>query len=131
MPARIPAALTAVLALCLPLAACGRSDERDVRDTLEAFADATARKDYQRLCDELFSTRLVEEVRQTVPCEVALQNSSLDDARNPKLTIRSIKVDGSRATAEVATSAANQRPSQDTVQLVKEDGEWRIQALAS
>jgi hypothetical protein len=131
VPARIPIALVAVLALAAPLTACGGSDEDDVRETLEAFAQATARKDYQRLCDELFSSKLVEEVRQTVPCEVALQNSSLDDARNPKLTVRSVKVDGDRATAEVATTAANQRPSQDTVQLVRENGEWRIQALAS
>ena len=129
MPARTLSLFALMLALALP--ACGRSEERDVRDTLDAFAEATARKDYQRLCDELFSAKLVEEVRQTVPCEIALQNSSLDDARDPKLTVRSVKVDGERATAEVATSAANQRPSRDTVQLVKEDGEWRIQALAS
>jgi hypothetical protein len=129
--ARTAATLVAALALAAPLSACGRSEERDVRDTLDAFAEATAKKDYQRLCDELFSSRLVEEVRQTVPCEVALRNSSLDEARNPKLTVRSVKVDGDSATAEVATSAANQRPSQDTVRLVKEDGEWRIQALAS
>jgi hypothetical protein len=131
VPARTTTAIACALTLVLAAAGCGRSDERDVRDTLDAFAEATARKDYQRLCDELFSARLVEEVRQTVPCEVALRNSSLDDARDPKLTVRSVKVDGERATAQVATSAANQRPSQDTVQLVKESGEWRIQALAS
>jgi hypothetical protein len=131
VPARTLATAVALLTLAAPLSACGRSDERDVRDTLDAFAEATRQKDYQRLCDELFSAKLVAEVRQTVPCEVALQNSSLDDARDPKLTIRSVKVDGDRATAEVSTTAANQRPSTDTVQLVKEEGEWRIQALAS
>jgi Putative lumazine-binding len=129
--ARIPAVLALVLVLVPALAACGRSEEREVRETLEAFAQATARKDYQRLCDDLFAQQLVEEVRRTVPCEVALQNSSLDDARDPKLTIRSIRVDGDQATALVATSAANQRASEDRVRLVKEGESWRIVALAS
>jgi hypothetical protein len=130
MPAR-PLALI-LLACVLSLTACSRdSDEREVRDTLRAFGDATARKDYQRLCDELFSEKLVEEVRQTVPCEVALKNSSLDEARAPKLEVRSVKLDGDTATAVVRTSAANQPPSQDTVRLVRERERWRIAALAS
>ena len=131
MPLRsICAALAAVL-LALPLAACGRSDERDVRETLEAFAQATARKDYQRLCDDLFSEQLVDDVRRTVPCEGALRNSSLGDARDPKLEVRRITVDGDEARADVTTSAANQPRSQDTVRLAREGGEWRIVALAS
>ena len=113
------------------VAACGRSDERAVRDTLDAFAEATARKDYQRLCDDLFSETLVEEVRRTVPCEVALRNSSLDEARNPKLQVRRVRVDGDEASALVATSASNQPASEDTVRLVKEGDDWRILSLAS
>ena len=113
------------------LAGCGRSPERDVRDTLNAFREATAKKDYQRLCDEIFSSKLVEQVRRQVPCELALKNSSLGDAKNPKLEIKNIKVDGSTANAVVTTSAANQRSSEDTVRLVKEGDDWRIQALSS
>src|SRR3712207_150488 len=57
-------ALTALTLVCAAaLGACGRdSGEEEVRATLQTFADATARKDYQRLCDELFSKELVEEV---------------------------------------------------------------------
>jgi hypothetical protein len=120
-----------LLILALLAAACGRSEERDVRDTLEAFVQATAKKDYQRLCDDIFADALVEQVRRTVPCEVALQNSSLNDARDPKLQIRSVKVDGKTATAVVASSAANQKASEDTVRLVKQGEDWRIAALAS
>ena len=132
MPARPPAVLVVLALLAVPLTACGReSDEERVRETLESFADATARKDYQRLCDDLFSEKLVEEVRQTVPCEVALKNSSLEEARNPKLEVRSVKIDGDTATAVVRTTAANQPASQDTVRLVRERKQWRIAALAS
>jgi hypothetical protein len=128
----VRAIAAALLALTLlTTTACGRSPERDVRRTLEDFAQATARKDYQRLCDEIFSTKLVEQVRRQVPCELALRNSSLGDARDPKLTIRSIQVEDDTATAKVATSAANQKPSEDTVKLVKEGDQWRIQALSS
>ena len=131
MPFRALSALAASVMLASALAACGRSDEREVRDTLEAFAQATAKKDYQRLCDDLFAEQLVEEVRRTVPCEVALKNSSLGDARDPKLVIRRITVDGDKASADVTTSAANQPASQDTVSLVREGDDWRIVALAS
>jgi hypothetical protein len=120
-----------VLALALVAAACGRSPERDVRDTLNTFGEAIAEKDYQRLCDDIFSEKLVEQVRQTLPCEVALQRSEIQSLREPKLDIKSIKVDGNSASAVVATSAKGQRPSEDTVRLVKEGEDWRIQALSS
>ena len=120
-----------LIVLVIGISACGRSPERDVRDTLEAFVAATAAKDYQRLCDDIFAAELVEQVRRTVPCEVALRNSSLDDAREPKIQIKSIEVEGDTATAVVASSAANQRPSEDTVRLVRQGEGWRIAALAS
>jgi hypothetical protein len=130
MPTRL-LALLGLLAL-VGVSACGReSDEERVRETLQGFADATARKDYQRLCDDVFSRQLVEEVRRTVPCEVALRNSSLDDARNPRLEVRSVKIDGDAASAVVRSSADNQPASEDTVRLVREDEQWRIAALSS
>jgi hypothetical protein len=130
----MPARLLVVLALLcsLVLSACGReSDESAVRDTLQTFAEATSRKDYQRLCDELFSEKLVEEVNKTLPCEVALRRSDLDAARNPRIEVRRVKIDGDRATAEVRSTAANQPPSDDSVQLVRENEQWRIAALSS
>jgi hypothetical protein len=128
----VRAVTIAVLSAALLAGGCGgESDESEVRETLDAFAAATARKDYQRLCDELFSSALVEQVRREVPCELALRNSSLGDAREPKLEVKSVEIDGDTATAVVSTSAANQRPSEDTVRLVREKDGWRIQALAS
>jgi hypothetical protein len=124
-------ALTLALTAAPAVAACGEDAEGEVRDRLEAFVEATRAKDYQRLCDDLFAEQLVEQVRRTVPCEVALRSSSLDEARDPRLEIRSVEVDGDQASAVVRSSAANQRPSEDTVRLVKEEGVWRIVALAS
>ena len=126
--------LLAVLALALTLVASGcsrESDEDRVRDTLERFADATAKKDYQALCDDLFATKLVEEVRRSVPCELALRNSDLGSAQKPALRILRVRVDGKRATADVRSTAANQPASEDTVELIREGDDWRIIALSS
>ena len=38
-------------------------------------------------------------------------------------------MDGDTATAEVRSSAEGQRPSEDTVELVRVDGRWRIASL--
>ena len=120
------------LTLCLGLAACGRANQEDqVRSTLDRFAKATASKDFQTLCDDLFATKLVDQVNQALPCELALKNSSLGDAQKPTLKVLSVKVDGDKATARVRSSAANQPPSEDTVGLIREKGDWRIISLSS
>ena len=126
---RLLAVLCAVTAL--PLAGCGRDEEDDVRAVLERFATATAEKDFQTICDRVFAEELIAEVRKQIPCELALRRSDLGDARNPKLEIRSVEVEGDRATAAVRTSADNQEPSEDTVRLVREGDGWRVAALAS
>jgi hypothetical protein len=131
MPALRVLALT-VLILAIALAGCGReSEDEKVRTTLEEFADATARKDYQALCDELFSVKLIAEVRRSLPCELALKRSDLASALKPKLEILSVKVDGDTARADVRSSAANQRPSRDTIELIREGEDWRIISLSS
>ena len=125
------ALLSALVAALAAVACNSETDEEQVRDTLQRFADATASKDYQALCDDIFATKLVEEVKQSVACELALKNSSLGEARKPKLAIKSVKVDGDRATADVESSAANQPASRDKVQLIREGDEWRIISLSS
>src|SRR4051812_11573790 len=123
--------LVLALTLGIGLAACGRENQEDqVRATLDRFAKATAAKDFQTLCDDLFAAKLVDQVNQALPCELALKNSSLGDAQKPALRVLSVKVDGDKATARVRSSAANQPPSEDTVGLIREDGQWRIISLS-
>jgi ketosteroid isomerase-like protein len=113
------------------LAGCGGgpSDDQQVRQTLTDFVQATAHKDFKRMCDQLLAPRLVAQLQQIgLPCEQALQKG-LGDVRDPHLTIGRVTVNGDSATAQIRTSAAGQAPSQDTIDLTKVDGRWRILSL--
>ena len=108
------------------LAGCGGgpSDTEQVHATVEAFGQATAAKDYQRLCDTLLAPKLIEQVESIgLPCEVALKQG-LGDVKAPTLTIGAIKIDGDDATAQ------GQPPSKDILKLQRVNGKWRIASLS-
>src|SRR3954449_11767431 len=113
--------LVALAAAAFALAGCGDgpSDEEQVRAAVQAFSEATAAKDYQRLCDDLLAPKLIEKIKQAgLPCEVALERG-LGDVKDPKLTLGKGPVTGESATADIRTSAAGQPPSRDTLKLTK------------
>jgi Putative lumazine-binding len=123
----------AVAALAMAAAACGgsgaTSDREQVAATVRAFGRATQAGDYGRLCRDLLSTALVTRIQRAgITCRDALQ-AGLQGVRAPRLSVGEITVDGDRATAEVRTSAAGQRPSVDRLRLVREAGRWRIASL--
>jgi len=126
---RILAAIVLLL-----VAGCGEqgpTPEEQVRSKVAEFGRATAAKDYQALCDRILAPSLIEELKSIgLPCEVALQEG-LGDVRDPRLTIGRVQVEGERASAQIRTSAAGQEPSEDTLQLVNEDGTWKISSLGS
>jgi ketosteroid isomerase-like protein len=126
---RRPLAALAVAAAALAGCGDGPSDEQQVRTAVQAFSDATAAKDYQRLCDRLLAPALIEKIKQAgLPCEVALKQG-LGDVKEPKLTIGRIAVEGDSATADIRTSATGQAPSRDTLKLTKLGSTWRIASL--
>jgi hypothetical protein len=109
----------------------GPNDEKDVRATLTRYATATRDKDYQALCDNLFSKRIKAGlISVSLPCEVALSTSTLKDLRNPTLTILAVEVSGDQAAAKVRSGATGEVPSVDTIKLVRENGGWRIDSLS-
>jgi len=106
------------------------SDTDQVRSTLVAFGRATARHDYRALCDRLLAPTLVDKLRRIgLPCVQALEQG-LGGVRGAKLSVGRITVDGDTARAQVRTSAEGQQPSQDTVDLRRVNGSWRIASLA-
>src|SRR4051794_17611385 len=129
-PVRRP--IVALLAVSGLFCGCGGgpSDTEQVHDAVEAFGQASAAKDYQRLCDQLLAPKLVSEVESAgLPCEVALKQG-LGDVRAPTLSIGRIDVKGDTATAQVQSAAQGQPPSRDTLRLVRAaDDSWRIASL--
>ena len=122
-----------VLALvACALAGCGDSgpsDEQQIRATLAEFQRATAERDYQALCDDVFAPKLIETVKQIgLPCEVALPKG-FEGVRDPRLTVGAIAIHDDQATAQVRSSASGEAPSEDTVDLVRVNGSWRIASL--
>ena len=129
-----PVRLLAPALALLVLAGCGDAGptpQEQVRTTVSEFGRATAAKDYKAMCDRLLAPKLVEDVQQVgLPCEDALRKG-LSGVREPRLTIGEVKIDGDSASAEIRTSAAGQKPSKDTLELVKINGTWKISSLGS
>jgi hypothetical protein len=126
----------AVLLLALPalLAGCGDDEpapEQEVRRVLTTFATAAEQRDYETICTEVLAPGLLDGLRQiSLPCPVALQKS-LGAVQEPRLTVGAVTVEGTRATAEVRTSAKGQAPSTDTVRLDRVGAGWRISDLTA
>jgi hypothetical protein len=125
-PARI-----ALLVAALTLVACGRDSPSDaVRKSVERFGKDVAAQDYNDLCKNVLAANLINALEDSgVPCELALK-TGFAGVKDPKLTIRSVAVNGARALANVHSTASNQPPSDDTLSLTKEKGKWRISSLA-
>src|SRR3954463_6549407 len=114
------------------LAGCGGgSAEDEVRSTLKGYAKAFAAHDYQAICDRYLSPKLVDGVEQRgLPCEAAIR-PAISEAVKPVLAVRSVKVSGDAATAQVHSTAANQPPSDDTISLSRVKGTWYIAGTVS
>ena len=104
----------------------GRDDEALVREALARYEQASADKDVQTLCDELFASSFVRQTASSgLPCEVALR-TALEDVSSPKLDVLSVEVNGDRALARVRGTAAGQVPGESNYTLVREGDAWRI-----
>ena len=113
------------------LAGCGddAASKKEVRGVVTAFGEASAKKDYQQICDDLLAKTLVDNVEQYgLPCELALKEG-LGKVQAPRLTIGAVTVNGDRASARVKTAAKSQVSSTDTLKLRRVDDQWRIAAL--
>lgn len=120
------AALLAVVVVAVLALRPGPDSDKQVREALDRYAEASRDKDYQTLCDDLLSDELVQRIRSAgLPCEVALR-TGLEDRRNPTLTVLGVEVNGDQALARVNGSAAGEVPATTTYRLVKEDGDWKI-----
>jgi hypothetical protein len=109
----------------------GPDAEQQVRAAVARFGIATRAKDYQQICDRLLADELVQKIEDVgLPCESALQRG-LGDVRDPTLQIDQVSINGARALVSIHTTAAGQPASDDALQLVRQDGDWKIASLAA
>jgi ketosteroid isomerase-like protein len=128
---RITALLTAALTAVV-LGGCGGTDESaQVKAAVVAYGNAVAAKDYAKICS-LFAPNLLQQMASiNLPCTTALARSNLRTVIKPTLSVVSVKVTGQSAVAKVHTGAANQKPVDTTLGLVKVAKGWRLASLTS
>ena len=121
----------------LALAGCGADSEevprpagapREVVVLIDALEAATARGDFRRICDELYTDEL-REAAGGDRCEAELRRRARG-LRDPRIRLRTITVRGDRATVTVEASARGQPPAPETLELVRQGRAYRVAALA-
>jgi hypothetical protein len=89
---------------------------------------SSARHDWRTLCHELLSSGARR--RSGGRDCPRLVSSSGEGVRRPQIELLGIELRGARARARLRTRASGQAPTRDSLDLVRERGEWRIEALA-
>jgi hypothetical protein len=122
---RIASALLCGLAL-LGLAACGGggdSDEDQVRQVIEDGLTNAAPSN----CDELVTDNFIKTTFGTVE---ACKQDAESGQQAESVDIANVTIDGDKASAEATAKGADGRTQTVTVQLLKEDGDWKVDAAA-
>ena len=122
-----------VLTGCLP----GSDDEpkaikgapKEVADVIARLERATQRRQFAVLCDQLFTASA--RARAGGKDCVALLRETAKDVRKARIRLLDVRIDGKRATARVRTTAEGQTAVEETIDLVRDRGRYRISALAS
>ncbi len=136
--------LLIALALTAALAGCGASSstsedssgdfqgqQRLVANAVEDLEAAAGDGDEAKLCRELLASELVQRLASAADgdCGRAVTRA-LDNTDAVGLTVRSVRIDGQRATATV-TQETGDRDRRTTIGLVKQRGGWKVAALGA
>ena len=129
--------VAAILAVCGSLVACGTSahEKKQARKPAQQVADAVAAlqhdlstRNYRDLCERVFSSQARDqEGGVSCPTFVARQSQGV---RKPVIEVKSTQVRGHRAVAHVITSSEGQPRAAETIELVWENGGYRVSSLA-
>jgi hypothetical protein len=100
---------------------------KEIVATVERLERSVAQRDYETICDELFTGR----ARQRAGGDecVTQMRSAAEDVKRPTLKIERIEVNADRATVDVATKAEGQARVTDTLELRHIGDRWLIEAL--
>jgi hypothetical protein len=123
-------AVAAFLTGCL-----GADEEREpvrgaageIAGVVERLERATAAGDFGAVCESLF-TAAARERAGGADCE-RLTRSAAEGIARPRIEMESIHIRAQTARVEVTTRAAGQAEVPSVLELRREEGEWRVEAL--
>jgi hypothetical protein len=100
--------------------------KKDVATTIDDLSSSARKSDEGDICTNLLASSLIQTLQsggQT--CKTAISHA-LDDADTFDMTVKSVTVTGTSATAVVDSK---KKATNDTFQLVKEGGRWKISSF--
>ncbi len=100
---------------------------KEVADVVVRLERVTRRRQFAELCDNLF-TRSARSRAGGNDC-VELLRATAKDVRGARIRLLEVKIQGTRARARVRTVAEGQAAVEETIELVRERGRFRIAAL--
>jgi hypothetical protein len=105
-----------------------RGAARDIAGVVERLERATAGGDFATVCNELF-TAAARERAGGEDCE-RLTRSAAEGIARPRIEMKAMHIRADAARVEVTTRAAGQAEVPSVLELRREGGEWRVEALA-
>jgi hypothetical protein len=130
--------LVIAVVLTLGLSACGQApqssakkfpgEQQNVAKVVDDLAKAGRTGDAAKICADILAKQLVTELKSAGGnCQTEMDRA-IKDATDYDLQVRSVKVNGATATAEVQQGKTG---SVATFTFVKEGGAWRASALGT
>jgi hypothetical protein len=104
------------------------AEQQAVVDRIGEFADATATQNYKKLCNDILS-KSAQKIGGNCVETFSKSGAALKDF---KITVKSVKIgsDGKSATATIDVSSnVNKAQQSQTLSLVKENGDWRVEII--
>jgi hypothetical protein len=130
-PSLLLLAAAAIVAGCGGQQASSAEDfegaEREVVQTIERLGEAGDEGRTREICGQLLATTVVERLRESdQDCERVVARA-LDQADTYDLEVTDVRVEGERARARV--QAGDDEDNVDVLELVRQDGRWRVASL--
>jgi hypothetical protein len=101
---------------------------REIGEVVHELARATARRDFDSICSDLF-TAGARERSGGADCAGRLR-SEARQVRDPRIEVRTIEIKGARATVRVRAESRGEATAGAELELRRERGEWRIDGLS-
>jgi hypothetical protein len=100
--------------------------QKDVATTVDDLQSAARKSDQSTICKNLLASSLISTIQSGGQTCTTAVSHALDDADTFDMTVKSVTVNGNTATAVVKSK---DKTTQDTFQLAKEGGRWKISSL--